>query len=272
MATPTADTYTAAAGARLVRGGRGGPAVPTLIGLWGQSNALGLAPRTDITAAPLSADAGLAAYNAGTFDRVWIWTGSAFSRLQPSVNGQAQSTAAFGAEFGMAVRWMRETSSGNLYLIKNTRGSTAISAFLPAAADMYPTGKTAHQAAEAWLTSNSVTLGRRGMVWIQGEADLGATSSAYLTSLNTLVGAWTSDAMRGASDKVMLWQMHPSSAAWGSGVQLAKDQYAAANSFASAPVLPYYMQGDNLHLNGRGYVQTGYDCATEIFSAPRVLV
>jgi hypothetical protein len=62
------------------------------IAIWGQSNALGRALRTDITSSPLSSDTGLATFDAGTFDRVWIWTGSAYAKLQPSVNNGADAS------------------------------------------------------------------------------------------------------------------------------------------------------------------------------------
>lgn len=272
MATPTADSYIVASGTTLVRGGRGG-ATNALVAIWGQSNAMGDAFRADITASPLSSDSGLATYNSAPFDRVWVWTGSAFDRLNMAANPQGTSGGRFGPEFGLGVRWMRETTSGDLYLVKNAQGSQSITAFAPGAGAMYLAGQPKHAAAEAWLVTNSKAIGARGMVWIQGEADAGQAGGWYSTRLATLVAAWRSDSIIGGSDSVMLWQMHPSSAQYGAGVAADKAAFAAANGpSVTAPVLPYYMKPDNLHLNGRGQVQTGYDCAERILSLPAATV
>jgi hypothetical protein len=242
------------------------------VGIWGQSNAIGRALRSDISASPLSSDAGLATYDSGTFDRVWIWTGSVFAKLQPSVNNQAL-TGQFGPEFGLAVRWMRETSTGDLYILKNGYGGQSIVYFEPTAGTGYLNGETEHVQAEAWLTSNAPAIDQRAMIWIQGESDETQTESWYRTRLNALVSAMVSDGIRGASDKLILAQMHPSTDTYGIGVAAAKAAYVTDNpTFASAPEMPFYMKADNIHTDGRGQVQMGNDYAATLFGFPAVSV
>jgi hypothetical protein len=243
-------------------------AVPTFVEIWGQSNAMGQTYGSDISAAPLSGDAGLATYYAGIFSRVYIWTGAAFAQLDPDSNNQT-GAGLFGPEFGLAVEWMRNTTSGNLYLLKNAAGSQSIDAFESTAGAMYLQGKAEHDEAEAWFVSNGVTISQRGMVWVQGEADMGMTEAWYRARLDALVTAWDADGIAVAPNPILLWQMDPSSASYGAGVYAAKAAAAAASpGHVTAPALPYYMRADNVHLNGRGMVNLGYSCASVICGFP----
>ncbi|EFX59926.1 hypothetical protein DAPPUDRAFT_280330, partial [Daphnia pulex] len=137
------------------------------IAIWGQSNALGRADRADILTAPLSADPALATFDAGTFDRVYIWTGSAYSKLQPSTNNGA-AAGQFGSEFGLAVRWMRETTTGNLYLEKWAASGTSIDAnMFKRGAWPYTTALSNRTSGNAWLSANGITLDREAWLWVQ---------------------------------------------------------------------------------------------------------
>lgn len=226
--------------------------------LWGQSNAVGRADTADISASPLSSDAGLATYFAGTFSRVFIWNGSAYVNLNGSNN--LCDTNQFGPEFGLAVRWMRETTSGNLYIEKDAVGGTEILWWVPSAPYHYAAAITNHNAANAWFSANGVTVTNDAWAWIQGEGDDTKTESYYTGKLNELIGGLTTDGLLGTSTKRLLFQIPAGTVGYNAGVVAAKNAVAAASpSNTIAPPMPPYMKADNLHQNGRGIVQTGYD-------------
>lgn len=235
------------------------------VGIWGQSNAVGRAKRADIYTSPLSSDAGLATFDGGTFSRVWIWTGSAFSQLQGSNNGSLVGD--FGPEFGLAVRWMRETSSGNLYLQKEAESGVSISYFAPAAG----TGIAAFSrtaAAVAWLVANGHQLSAKGWLWVQGEADAGATQGTYQTALQEIVDAMLAGTQMDAGSISVLTQMRVGSGAYGAGVAAAKDAIAAASPSIVKTISMVY--DDGFHANGRGQVQLGYDAFEKLFGASHI--
>lgn len=265
MATPQNDSYSGSSGA-VIRGGR---SASRRVSIWGQSNAVGRASRSDISASPLSSDPGLAAYDAGTFSRVYIWTGSVYAQLQPSVNNGANA-GQFGAEFGLAVRWMRETVGGNLYIDKQAVGGVSITYFDPAGAN-YIAMRSARTSANSWLATNGIVLTDAGMLWVQGESDAGQTQSWYQTRMENLIAARLADGFQSSTAENLLVQMVPGSATYDSNIVAAKAAIASANPGVTyAPAGPPYMQGDNLHQNGRGQVQLGYDAFEVFFNAPHI--
>lgn len=263
MPSPRPDTATIASGANLYAG-RPGLSFNALVSIWGQSNATGRAERADISASPLSDDPGLATFDAGTFDRVWIWTGSAsFSKLTPSTNNDALA-GQFGPEFGLAVRWMRRTAGGDLYIIKRGHSGVSITEFEPTAGARYSSGRAAYLSAASWLSTRSIAIDVKGMAWVQGEADAAQTEAWYRTRLDDLAAAWNTDGILETGEPLVLAQMHPTTSSYGAGVYAAKAAFASENAGATAVVMPPYMKSDNLHQNGRGQVQMGYDYAAEI--------
>lgn len=270
MPTTRADSYSAPSGGGIFAGSHGNARVA----IWGQSNAVGRADRSDIAASPLSADAGLATYDAGTFARVWIWTGTAYTPLQPSVfTGPTNNAGEFGAEFGIAVRWMRERADGHLYIDKNCDGALSITSFAPPSGTWYANGTTERGQADAWLATEGISLTSEAMLWIQGEQDAAQTQAWYETRLSDMIDAARADGIIGASSLVVLSQMHPSSATYGAGVADAKDAYAAANpGIVTTLDMPLYNKPDNIHLNGRGAVQHGYDAFKAIFGGAQINV
>lgn len=247
-----------------VYAGRPRPSFNALVSLWGQSNAIGRAERSDISASPLSDDPGLATFDAGTFDRVWIWTSFAsFSKLTPATNNDALA-GQFGPEFGLAVRWMRATEGGDLYIIKRGHSGVSITEFEPTAGARYSSGKAAYLSAASWLSTRSIAIDVKGMAWVQGEADAAQTESWYRTRLDALVAAWNTDGILATGAPLALAQMHPTTSSYGAGVFDAKAAFASENAGASAVLMPPYMKADNLHQNGRGQVQMGYDYAAEL--------
>jgi hypothetical protein len=264
MATPVNDSYSAPPGGSIHAGRYRFPAAAR-VSIWGQSNALGRALRTDVSASPLSADAGLAAFDAGTFDRVWIWTGAAYAKLQPAVNNGA-SAGEFGPEFGLGARWMRETTSGNLYLEKHAFSGVSIDPHFTPGNYYYNLAVTERTQADAWLATNSISLIDSGWLWVQGESDAGQSQSWYQTRLESLIAGRTTDGFQDAATKRILMKMHPSTSTYGAGPSAAKDAVASASpSTTSSVLMPYYMNADNIHLNGRGQVQLGYDAFEHIF-------
>ena len=66
-------------------------------------------------------------------------------------------------------------------------------------------------------------------------------------------------------------QMASGSAGYGAGVAAAKSAIAASNpSNTLAPSMPLYMKADNMHQNGRGMVQSGYDAFEYIFGRSHI--
>lgn len=267
-ALPT-DRIVGCASGGVIAGGRHHIGGNQRVSLWGQSNALGRAEGADISASPLSDDHGLAAFYAGTFDRVYIWTGAVYAKLTSSNNGC--TAGQFGAEFGMAVRWMRETVSGNLYIEKKAFSGVSITYFDPAGAN-YPGMVTSRNSANTWLASNGVTdVIDAGFVWIQGETDYTQTQSWYQTRLDALIAARDANALQTAATKRLLMQMAVGSINYSANIVAAKTAIAsAAPENTEALPMPYYMKSDNQHQNGRGQVQTGYDAFERIFGAPHI--
>ena len=269
MATPLGDSFAVASGG-VIAAGRHFIGGNRRIAIWGQSNALGRALRSDISASPLSSDAGLATFDAGLFDRVWIWTGAAYEKLQPSVNNGA-GAGDFGPEFGLAVRWMRETTTGNLYIEKHTFSGVSIDPYFTPGNYYYNLAVTERTQAAAWLSANSITVTDAGWLWVQGESDSGQTQSWYQTRLEALIAGRTTDGFQTASTKRVLMKMHPSTSTYGAGPSAAKDAVATASASNTVSiVMPYYMNADNTHLNGRGQVQLGYGAFEQIFGAAHI--
>lgn len=274
MAAAVDVTRSAPSGATL----RAGLPVPPLdlgnvrVAIWGQSNALGRALRSDLAASPLSADPDLEDYDTGalTFDRVMIWTGSAYATLQPGVNTQATSDQ-FGVELGLGVRWMRETETGTLYLEKAAGSGISITNFDPPSGVNYASGVAERGQADTWLSGQGVTLSADHFVWIQGESDEAQTQEWYQTRLQELLDTLHSNSfLDDPTSRIVLSQMHPSTDTYGAGVAAAKAAIADATPSRIADIqFDYYMKsGENIHYNGRGQVQHAYDVFSFLFDAP----
>lgn len=243
------------------------------IAIWGQSNAVGTALRAELAAAPLSADPDLADYDANTltFDRVRMWNGSAYVQLVMGSNNYGSAADKFGVEFGLAVRWMRETTEGTLYLIKQASGGVSITSFDPAPAALnWSNGNYEWGEAATWLAGQGVTLAARHWVWVQGESDEAQTQAWYQDRLQEILDALHSGGrMADPASRAVLSQMHPSTGTYGAGVAAAKTAIAGATPSRFSDIqFPGYIQGDNIHYNARGMVQHAYDCFAFLFDAP----
>lgn len=270
MATAVADTYSAVTGATLYAGRTAPDPGDSYIVLWGQSNAAGAALRTDIAASPLSSDAGLAVYDAGTFTRVKIWTGATFAALQPSSNNGSGSTAVFGPEFGLAVRWERETTAGNLYLYKLGISGAPISSFDPSEWPGSDAFLAAGTTIPVWFAANGVSIAQRHWLWVQGESNASDTQSTYQVALQEIVDALYAESVMVTDSRLILAQMKVGSATYGAGVDAAKAAIAAADPAHIKELRMDYYQGDNTHCNGRGQVQLAYDAFERMFDRSHI--
>jgi hypothetical protein len=273
MATPRSGAYSIASGSNLFAGRPGsGPQGNARIAIWGQSNAVGRADAADISASPLSSDPGLATYWAGTFSRVYIFDGTTYSQLASS-NNQANS-GQFGPEFALAVRWMRETTSGLLFIDKWASSGISISDnYFVHGQWPYTTAQSWRSAGNAYLSSHGITINQEAFVWIQGEADYTQTQAWYDGYLTPFLSYQVSDGFHSASDKVVLVQMAVGSAQYGAGVAASKSAAAAASSGnVTTLTTDLYMKTDNLHWNGRGQVQLGYNLFERVFNTTHISV
>jgi hypothetical protein len=273
MATPRSESYSAPSGAEVYAGRQRAFPLAARIQILGQSNSEGRGPIADISAAPLSSDPGLATLAAGTFSRVKVWNGAAYVSLQMGVNnGQQGASVAngtqFGPEFGLAVRWVRETTSGTLYIEKVGGSGLSITDFDPTPTyDSYQLQLGERTQANTWLASNGgIVIEQEAMLWVQGETDYQQTQNWYQTQMQAIVDAQVSDGMLAPTSKQILVQMHPSTNFYGAGVAAAKAAIAASDpNRIKAPTAPYYMLPDNYHQNAQGQVQMGYDAFALIF-------
>lgn len=240
------------------------------IAIWGQSNAIGRASQSDLAASPLSADPELQDYMDGTLPltRCYIWTGSVFSQMDASNNGA--NAGQFGPEFGIAVRWMRETTAGNLYFEKNGISGSSIDPNFVPGYYIYENAITEHDQGTTWLASNVVTVAAKKWLWVQGETDLSQSQSWYETRLQALID---DRALQGAMDSTsiqVLAQMKSGTIGYGAGVSAAKTAIAAAAPSYIKTVQMSYYGGDNLHPNARGQLQLGYDAFEKFFGAAHI--
>lgn len=268
MASPVGDSYQVQPGG-VIAAGRNYIGGNRRIALWGQSNPLGRAEGADIYASPLSSDATLAAFYEGVFDRVYIWTGAAYSKLTSANNGCAAGQ--FGPEFALAVRWMRETTSGNLYIEKKAFSGVSITYFDPAGA-YYPGMVSARASADAWLAENGITdLIESAWVWWHGETDYLQTQAWYQSRAEVLIAARDSSGLQTAATKRVLMQMAVGTSNYSAGIASAKSAIAAASpdNTLTLDAQPY-MKADNQHQNGQGQVQAGYDIFEHVFGARHI--
>ena len=274
MATPTNDLYSCATGG-VIRAGRYLDPIITgdqRITIWGQSNAWGIGALSEISAAPLSADAGLAVFRDSTFDRVWIrQTDGSYIKLTPnSLDPWLAYTGCIGPEFGLAVRWMRETSSGNLYIDKLAISGSDIYGFRIDSSAYISDGKDGRRwQSNNWMAARGITVTDAGWIWVQGESDSYQTQAYYQSALQVIINQRTTDGLQTAATKRILWQMTPGSSNYAQTIFDAKVAIAAASpSNTSAPIMPNYFNPDNLHINARGQLQLAYDSFSTIFGFP----
>lgn len=243
------------------------------IAIWGQSNAMGSGEGTDLSVAPLSADPELAQYWSGarTFSRVFVWTGSSYDVLTATNNGA--SAGKFAAEIGIGVRWMRETTSGNLYISKEAVSGASITTFEPNDPEWgwaYTARRNNNYTATAWLTAQGVQLAGDHFLWVQGEADSSQNQAWYQTRLQAMLDQRVIDGLESPAGIQVVAQIKPGTIGYGSGVAAAKAAIAAANPSRVKIINMDHYGPDNIHCNARGHIQLGYDSFEKIFNVPHI--
>jgi hypothetical protein len=253
------------------------PAVPldARISFWGQSNAEGSALRSGISA--ITADPTLVAWDNGTntFPRVRFWNGTAYAQYVPGSNHGTTSTL-LGPEFGMAVRWMRETTTGVLYMDKAAWGGTSIDLFQPPSAARWNDSISRRNAQNAWLTANGVSIdpSRTFWLWSQAEADSGQSQSWYQPRMQAIVDAIEANGI--LPFRGVLTDIPTGSPRFNSGISAAKQVVADTTGGLLVrqiePAFPAFFEADNLHLNARGQVQRSYTAYSFFFDAATITV
>lgn len=240
----------------------------------GQSNAFGVGGRNELILSPLSSDSGLATFDAAPFSRVYIFnpTSSAYEPLRMGYN-QLTDTYLLGPEFGLAVRWMRETTRGNLYIDKNVQSGAAIAYFQQGAGTgFYEATVSRRAAANAWLLANGLRVAEMGLLWVQGESDNGQTQSYYQSALESMIGNKIAAGLLPANAKIILAKQLETSLQYAANIRAAQDGYIASHpSTAAGIVYPPYFNSDNLHLNARGQIQLAYDAYSLFFSRANII-
>lgn len=244
------------------------------VAIQGQSNAYGVGPISEIASLP---DATLGALVGVAFSRVYIWvpttpSSGSYQQLVIGTNNDGYLGTNIGPEFGLAVRWQRETATGNLYIDKQYGDGQPIANFQQGTS-FFTINELRNTAASAWLSSRSITAPMSGYVWVQGESNAGSTQAAYQTALESLFSSRVSVGLLPNAAKRFLVQMRSGTVYYGAGVAAAKTAYAAANtSTTSTYEMPAYFNADNIHLNARGQTNTGYAAYAAIFGAASLTV
>jgi hypothetical protein len=244
------------------------------IAIWGQSNAGGRALQSSLSSSPLNADPDLAAYAAAPFDRVFIYVSAEgdYQPLEMGVNNGPGATAQFGVEFGLAVRWMRETTTGNLYLEKIVGSGTPIANFDPIDNFTYSGAIDKRAQGDIWLAGQGITITDNHWDWIQGESDSANSEAYYTEALQEIIDARLVDAQESASSRIVLAQMLPGNAGWGPGPFDAKAAIAAASPARIKIVQFIDSFLDSVHLDATGQLQLAYDTFEQLFDAPFLAV
>ena len=168
---------------------------------------------------------------------------------------------------------MRETTAGNLYIEKDGVGGVEIAYWDKDLPYYYATALAHRTSSNAWLATNGISVIDSAFVWIQGEGDDTKTESYYTAQLTELLANLVADGVIKASEKRLLFQIPAGTVGYNAGVVAAKNAVAAANpTTTSAPAMPAYMKADNLHQNGRGQVQVGYDIYEYVFGGSHIAV
>jgi hypothetical protein len=242
------------------------------ISFWGQSNAAGAALRSGV--ADITADTELVDWDDGTltFDRVMFWNGTAYATYVPGSNHGTDSTL-LGPEFGFAVRWMRETTTGVLYMSKNAFGGTSIELFAPPSAARWLDGVDSHTAQNAWLATNGVSIDDEKTFWFwsQGEAEYTQPQSWYQPRLQDLADACVVEGILPYRGVITL--IPDGHSRYGPGMNDAKQAVAdGSGGLLEAIMQQLYMEPDNLHFNARGMVQTAFDTYAFCLDAATITV
>jgi hypothetical protein len=188
--------------------------------------------------------------------------------LEMGVNNGSGATQ-FGAEFGLAVRWMRETTTGNLYLEKATASGAPISTFDPITYFAYNQHIGRRTVGNSWLSSQGITVADNHWLWVQGESDAANTEAYYTEALQEIITKRLADGQESATSIIVLAQMLEGNGGWGPGPFAAKAAIAAASP-ANTKIIHFtnsFLTPTDVHLDAKGQLQLGYDAFEQMFGA-----
>lgn len=219
----------------------------------GQSNALGFR----VGAAELPA------YARQADPMVQIWTERGFEPMRPGINtGTPNNPTAWGPEVEFAHDWRRDHPGERLFIVKSTRGSTALAAdpkhadWSPASADKL-FASTARAAAAAGV---QVGFQPSLILWMQGEQDAtdAAWAHAYGDNLTVLFREMRTK-WADAGARIVFGRIGAAPGLrYADEVRTAQAQVAAAHpDVAMVDTDGLSLQADRLHLDGRGEIGLG---------------
>lgn len=239
------------------------------IAIWGQSNALGRAEQSDLSLPPLDADPELQAYMSGAkpFSRVFIQVGANFVPLTNANTGTIAGQ--FGPEFGLAVRWTRDTTGGNLYIEKKAFSGQSITYFDPTGLP-FSSWITEHNRGTTWLQTNGITVTGKDWLWVQGETDMNQSTQWYQDRLTALIDARTANGMTTPQTMMVFALMKVGSSQWSANNDAAKQAVAAVDPAHRKLIRMDHYKADKLHSDGRGQLKLSYDTFSELFGTPKV--
>jgi hypothetical protein len=225
-----------------------------LIVVAGQSNAVGYG--LDAAEVPLDLR--------GPDPRIRIWNGATFVPMAPGTNtGTVRYPQAWGPETGFVRQWRAGHPSGDLFIVKSAKGSTALAEgpgqdWAPASGELFADTSRAVRKAKAALAAAGRTPRVVAILWMQGEED--ATDS-------TRAGAYRTNLIRALSAMRLDWGDPSSRLVVGritAGFPYATTVRAAQASAATkaGAVLvdtDSYPLQDGIHYAPRGQAQLGID-------------
>lgn len=240
------------------------PSIP-FFKIAGQSNAQGLARRSDLYSATLNTASPSFTRQFNT--RIWNPTANALQRLQVGTAGKTGSGGGnelgqqgsehpsdyedgFGPEIGFAQR-LEQQNISTAVLAKFGRGATAIARWQKAAGDLYPLLKATIVNARAAVVAGGNTPQELGLYWDQWETD--GNSSTYQTDLQQFYNDLKADGLVGASEKFVVC------AAQNNTILSQQQAFVNANPAAVllTPASIAYIPNDNLHYDARTQLAIG---------------
>lgn len=251
------------------------------ITLEGQSNALGVGYKSELSLAPFT---NIQRDWSAPIDRVYIWEpfSQEYQKLQIGVNNMASwdsrftigaptAFPTFGSEVGIALNFLKTNKSGLLFIDKNVGDGQPISYFQKGTA--YYAEKLARKTnADKWLIDRGFQPKEVGFVWVQGESDMGSPEANYRTALNKLLSDRIADGFIKNGTRRVITQVGSTSSNYGSGVKSAKDAYVASDLKAKIVTYTNNYNSDNVHLNAVGEVNLGLQSAREILLTDNITI
>jgi hypothetical protein len=193
-----------------------------------------------------------------------IWNGSAFVPLAPGANtGTVKYPQSWGPETGFARQWRATHPSGELFIVKSAKGSTALAAgpgldWAPASRELFADTGQAVRKARAALAASGRTPRVTAILWMQGEEDAGdrTRAGAYRTNLTRALAAMRAD-WGDPSTRIVVGRITPGFPY--ARVVRAAQASATAEAGAALVDTDSYPLQDGVHYAAQGQARLGAD-------------